>query len=94
MKAPQKDTRVRRSVLLPSSLVESVRRAAPAEIRDNLNRVVVVALQEYAANRERLVFEDAMARMAGDPEIIAESARITREFRSAEADGLPDGAQR
>ena len=86
--------RIRRSVLLPSSLVESVRRAAPAEIRDNLNRVVVVALQEYAANRERLVFEDAMARMARDPEIIAESARITDEFRSAEADGLPDGPQR
>jgi len=54
----------------------------------------VVALQEYASNRQRVVFEDAMARMARDPEIIAESARITGDFRSAEADGLPDSPQR
>jgi hypothetical protein len=94
MKAHKADTRVRRSVLLPASLVDAVRAAAPVEIQDNLNRVVVVALQEYASNRQRLVFEEAMARMAADPQIIAESALITDEFRGAEADGLPNGPQR
>lgn len=94
MKAHEKGTRIRRSVLLSAALVEKVRQAAPAELRDNMNRLVVVALQEYASNRQRVVFEDAMARMARDPEIIAESARITGDFRSAEADGLPDGPQR
>ena len=88
------DTRIRRSVLLPATLVETVRAAAPVEIQDNLNRLVVVALQEYAANRQRLAFEDAMARMSLDPQVIAESARITDEFLGAEADGLPDGPQR
>lgn len=94
MKAHTKGTRIRRSVLLPTSLVESARAAAPVEIQDNLNRLVVVALQEYAAARQRLAFEDAMAKMSLDPQIIAESARITDEFRGAEADGLPDGSQR
>lgn len=93
-RATPRDTRIRRSVLLPATLVETVRAAAPVEIQDNLNRLVVVALQEYAANRQRLAFEDAMARMSLDPQIIAESARITDEFRGAEADGLPDGPQR
>ncbi len=94
MKAHQDDVRIRRSVLLSAALVENVRQATPPTLRDNFNRLVAVALQEYVSNRQRLLFEDAMAKMARDPEIITESARITGDFRSAEADGLPDGPQR
>lgn len=94
MKAHSAGTKVRRSVLLPEALVNAVRSAAPVEIQDNLNRLVVVALQEYVSNRQRFAFEEAMERMALDSQIIAESARITDEFRGAEADGLtyaPEG---
>ncbi len=94
MKAHPADTKVRRSVLLPETLVNAVRSAAPVEIQDNLNRLVVVALQEYVSNRQRLAFEQAMERMALDSQIIAESARITDEFRGAEADGLTNAPER
>jgi len=79
---------VRRSVALPRSLVQAVVAAAPPDLRHNLNRLVVSALQEYVAARRARAFEQAMARMAADPAIQKECAAIAREFAAAEADGL------
>jgi len=82
--------RVRRSVALPRELVEAATRVAPRELRDNLNRLVVVSLEEFVVRRKAAAFEEEMSRMAADPEIRRESARITKEFDSALLDGLPD----
>ena len=73
---------------LSSKLVQEAAALAPAELQSNLNRLVTVALQEFAARRTALAFEEAMARMAADPAIRAECARITTEFAVAEGDGI------
>jgi len=82
--------RVRRSVALPAELVEEAARVAPRELRSNLNRLVVVSLQEFVARRKASAFEDAMAQMAADPAIRSECRHIESEFASAELDGLRD----
>jgi hypothetical protein len=79
---------VRRSVALPGELVEEAKRVAPRELRDNLNRLVVVSLREFVARRKAAAFEDAVARMAADPAIRSECARIESEFKHAALDGL------
>ncbi len=79
---------VRRSVALPRQLVKEVSSVAPPELRQNLNRLVTVALQEFAAGRKQRGFEEAMAQMAADPAIQAECALISKEFAAAETDGL------
>jgi hypothetical protein len=63
-------------------------RLAPAEASKNWNRLVVTALEEYAARRRRLQFEETMAAMAADPAIQAETKSINRTFRCTERDGL------
>lgn len=79
---------VRRSVALSRQLIDEVSKVAPPELRQNLNRLVTVALQEFAAKRKARDFEEAMAQMAADPAIQAECASISREFTTAETDGL------
>jgi hypothetical protein len=79
---------VRRSVALPSQLINEASAVAPPELRHNLNRLVTVALQEFAAKRRERAFEQAIAQMAADPAIQAECAAITKDFTVAEADGL------
>ena len=81
---------VSRSVALPRQLVEEVSAVAPPELRQNLNRLVTVALQEFAVKRKERTFEETMAQMAADPAIQAECAAISREFATAETDGLKD----
>ena len=81
---------LRRSVALPRQLVKEVSAVAPPELRDNLNRLVTVALQEFAAKRNEGAFEEAMARMAADPAIQSECKAISKDFAIAEADGLKD----
>ena len=81
---------IRRSVALSRQLVEEVSALAPPELRQNFNRLVTVALQEFAAQRKTRAFEDAMAQMAADPAIHAECAVISRDFAITEADGLKD----
>lgn len=81
---------IRRSVALPKRLVDEVAAVAPPELRGNWNRLVIVALEEFAGERRRQEFERAMARMAADPAIQKECAAIQREFSAAEADGLDD----
>ncbi|HYV63826.1 MAG TPA: hypothetical protein VE958_14175 [Bryobacteraceae bacterium] len=79
---------VRRSVALPRRLVEEVTGLAPAEAGGNWNRLVVTALEEYAARKKRARLEEAMAEMAADPAIQAETKSIARLFRKTDRDGL------
>ncbi len=81
---------IRRSVALPRQLINEASAVAPPELRQNLNRLVTVALQEFAAKRRERAFEEAMAQMAADPAIQAECASISKDFTTAEADGLKD----
>jgi len=67
---------------------------APVELRDNLNRLVIVALQDFAAKQKAHAFEEAMAQMAADEQLQGESDAINEEFVVAEADGLSDDATR
>jgi hypothetical protein len=90
MRAKVSPKTVRRSVALSRQLVEEVGALAPPELRHNLNRLVTVALQEFAAQRKARAFEEAMARMAADPAIRAASGAISRDFAIAEVDGLKD----
>lgn len=79
---------IRRSVALPRQLINEASAVAPPELRQNLNRLVTVALQEFAAKRRERAFEEAIAQMAADPAIQAECAAITKDFTVAESDGL------
>jgi len=81
---------VRRSIALPKRLVDEVSSVAPPELKANWNRLVTVALEEFAQRRRALVFERSMARMAADPAIRRENQAIQRDFARAEADGLQD----
>jgi hypothetical protein len=89
MKRNQKSVGVvRRSVALPSSLVAEVVTSAPAGLKTNFNRLVVLALEEFVARRRLRAFADSMAEMAADPAIQQQLALISKEFQSADADGL------
>ena len=79
---------VRRSVALPKNLIDEASAVAPPELGQNLNRLVTVALQEFAAKRKTPAFEEAMAQMAADPAIRSECAAIVRDFSVADSDGL------
>lgn len=81
---------IRRSVALSRQLVEEVSALAPQDLRQNFNRLVTVALQEFAARQTARTFEEAMAQMAADPAIRAECAAIAQDFAIAEVDGLKD----
>ena len=82
--------RIRRSVALPRKLVQEATLVAPPELKDNLNRLVVASLHEFVDRRKAAAFETAMARMAEDPAIRKQSARMEAEFENALLDGLPD----
>ena len=79
---------IRRSVAISSALAREAASLAPPELRDNFNRLVVVAIEEFAARRKARAFEDSMTRMAADPAIQTESRAILGEFSAAEMDGL------
>ena len=83
-------TTVRKSVVLSCELVETLSTLAPASIGTNFNRLVTVALEEYAARQEQQRFAEAMKLMAEDEQIQNECSAISQEFRSADADGLAD----
>jgi hypothetical protein len=88
MKKHKESPHVRRSVLLPRRLVEEVTSMASPAAAKNWNRLVISALEEYAARRKRAKFEDAMAAMAADPTIRGEIKKIDKEFRKTEQDKL------
>jgi len=62
--------------------------SAPAELKTNFNRLVVVALEEFVARRRLQAFAESMAEMAADPAIRQQSELISKEFQVAEGDGL------
>jgi len=79
---------IRRSFALPGRLVREATTASPPELKGNLNRLVTVALQEYVARLRQREFESAISRMAADPAIRRENARIGKAFRKTDGDGL------
>ena len=91
MGAQQASKTVRRRVALARSLVRDAAKAAPPELRKNLNRLITVALREYVERRRQAEFRADMDAMAADPAIRAECAAIDAAFRVAEIDGLPRG---
>ncbi len=62
--------------------------AAPLELKSNFNRLVILALEEFVAQRRRQAFATAMAEMALDPAIKKETESIIEDFRISEGDGL------
>jgi hypothetical protein len=81
---------VRRSIALPRALVQEVTSVAPPALRENFNRLVSIALRDFAETQRAKAFERAMGEMAADPEIQAECRAIARDFAHTELDGLPD----
>ena len=81
-------TTVRRSVALPGELAEEALVLARGEDITTFNRLVRRLLERYVQERRAAEFAAAMAEMARDPAIRAESESITRAFRPAEKDGL------
>jgi metal-responsive CopG/Arc/MetJ family transcriptional regulator len=90
MKQSRPTTTLRRSVALPSALLRELNSVAPPELRANLNRLVIVSLQEYISRRRQQEFESAIAAMAEDPQVRAECAAIAADFAATEMDGLVD----
>jgi hypothetical protein len=88
MNHPIKLRTIRRSVALPGDLVEELTSLAPIDLRGNWNRLVTVALREYAASLRAHEFESQMAAMAADPGIQLACATIAIEFSVADLDGL------
>jgi hypothetical protein len=91
MKRRPAATTLRRSVALPSALLGELHSVAPPELRSNLNRLVIVSLQEYVSRRRREEFDRALAAMAGDPQVQAECSAIARDFAATEMDGFGSG---
>ncbi len=81
---------IRRSVALARTLVQEAAKAAPPELKKNLNRLISVALREYVERRRQAEFSADMERMAADPAIQAECRAIDAAFRVAERDGLAE----
>ena len=88
MKSRLLGTTLRRSVALPSALVGELNSVAPPELRTNLNRLVILSLQEYVSRRRRQEFDSAVSAMAADPQVQAECAAIASDFAVADLDGL------
>jgi hypothetical protein len=78
---------LRRSFALPNRLVEEARELSEPELRENLNRLVTTALEEYVTKRQRERFKAEMKKMAADPDICCELGKIQSEFAAAELDG-------
>ena len=87
MSRASKPSTVRRSVALPRQLIQEAVEAAPAELRGNLNRLVVTSLREYAERRRARAFEEAMTRMAEDPDVRSGPASPSTRHRSRNPSG-------
>jgi len=83
-----KDKVIRRSVAIPSQLLEEIHNVTEPALRTNFNRLVVTALRDYSARKKEEAFENQMAQMAADPGIRSEMEQISMEFSNTEQDGL------
>ena len=88
MKRRPSATTLRRSVALPVALIGELSAVAPPELRTNLNRLVILSLQEYISRRRQQEFDRAVAAMAEDLQIQAECDAIAKDFSATEMDGL------
>jgi hypothetical protein len=88
MSSPNLSSTIRRSVALSSKLVEEARSVAPELLRDNFNRLVQNALEEYIRHRKALAFQESMALMARDPGIHYECRTLEKGLGPADGDGL------
>jgi hypothetical protein len=79
---------VRRSFALPRDVVEEAQQVAAPELKDNLNRLVVVALKKYIELKKRETFERSMAEMAADPGIRYAITEVQEGLSHTETDGL------
>ena len=67
---------VRCSVVLPHALLDEAKRLAPPSLRSNVNRLVVVSLEEFLARRRGERFEGLMAEMPADQAVRSECASM------------------
>lgn len=88
---PSPTTSIRRSVSLPPDLVAEAVKSAPQALKDNFNRLVRTALEEYIETRKAKAFAEQMRAMAADPDVQREITAINKEFGHADADGLGEG---
>jgi hypothetical protein len=51
-------------------------------------RLIILALEDFAARRKKKAFEEAMDRMGADPEILVASQAVNGDFEKAERDGV------
>ncbi len=65
--------------------------SAPQALKDNFNRLVRTALEEYIETRKARAFAEQMQAMAADPDVQREITTINKEFRHADIDGLAEG---
>ena len=79
---------VRRSLVLSKRLVEEACLYAPLPLRRNFNRLVIFALEMLTQNEKQKKFEQEIANMASDPQILSVCETIGEEFALTEADGL------
>lgn len=93
-RARKTGTVIRRSIALPRQVIDEVTAAAPAPLRHNFNRLVTIALREFAAKQRSRAFECAMSEMAADPQVRNECDVIERQFAKFEVDGLDDDQTR
>ena len=87
-----KQTTIRRSILLPQSLVNDAMRLIKPKGRLTFNGVVKLALQELIRTRKREALMRELGEMAADPQIRDEYHCIEEEFASVDMDGLDDSA--
>lgn len=86
--AKSRDKVIRRSVAIPSQLLEEIHNVTEPALRTNFNRLVVTALRDYSTRKKEEAFENQMAQMAADPGIRSEMEQISMELSYTEQDGL------
>lgn len=79
---------VRRSVVLPKTLVQEAVAVAPPGLRGNWNRLVRTALEQYVDELRERRIDEQITEMGKDPHVLADCRRINKEFSQTDADGL------
>lgn len=86
MRSRKTGSTIRKIVSLPRWLLDEAVSLAPTGLARNWNQLVCVALEQFIARRKRVRFAEDMARMAHDPQAMADERRISHEF--SVADGI------
>lgn len=78
----------RTTISIPEQLIERALKVRPGREQRVLSAVVSEALERFVAEEEQAEFERQLEKMAHDPHVRAEVARINEEFAATETDGL------